>query len=756
MIFLFLSLFIALDSGIFVPNQIVLLSFQSDLAQCLPFSQFHFSLFRESVQGCGIGIYMPQFRGHVGEQVIATDLFISFFFFFFFLFLTLLLLCSRFLSELDDDLLHELDAVCRDNQMACYPISRGRNSEDYIFEVYPEIVSLLDRDRKRRVDSMKLKSRLSQVGVQDDEERPRTAVNEKTPAALSTPDKENSVAMSSREAASATRSPALRPKQSTGDLMFQMDEEASLTPSIPAKAKGAVRGSRIASNESHAHPSSLSPGFGSSLGGEGDSLDDHQGYLDERMASINSITESPLGSKTTASFPTEDVSSPPSGPWGSPGMPTAKKDLKAIMEEASQSRLSNLTLGMSARRDSSITFSQKPSQKERKRLQQQQMQDMLAGQQKAKEAPRNPWQAAASSSSTASQGAAATITPTTPTTIKTDHGESNTTPSESTRSNQKPPSMTLRQTIAGASPLATSKPDPGAAALQAGSPSSNNVQPSPRTPTTAVTNTNTNTITTTPVQSIRHIPRPDPTPNQTIFNSPSSNPTTTTAAAAATTPSASTATSTSLAAISLQQQTEKDEIREAATAKHNLQDIQAEQEFQEWWDKESKRVREQADAEEAALASASAVGKAGGRSGGRGGGSGKGQGHHHHHAPRNNNSSSSNNNSKRRPPKGSTPQSSSTSSDFHVSAPPDHKGHHQNVRSGGKKLNGRVPDHHHHRHHHHHQGAGPGAGSNKKKHSDETDTATGTGTGGNRGSSTRRGYGYGYGQTRGKMGYEDI
>jgi hypothetical protein len=41
----------------------------------------------------------------------------------------------------------------------------------------------------------------------------------------------------------------------------------------------------------------------------------------------------------------------------------------------------------------------------------------------------------------------------------------------------------------------------------------------------------------------------------------------------------------------MQQQTEKDELREAATAKHNLQDIQLEQEFQEWWDKESRRVQ---------------------------------------------------------------------------------------------------------------------------------------------------------------------
>ncbi|KAF7591826.1 hypothetical protein BBP40_001097, partial [Aspergillus hancockii] len=70
--------------------------------------------------------------------------------------------------------------------------------------------------------------------------------------------------------------------------------------------------------------------------------------------------------------------------------------------------------------------------------------------------------------------------------------------------------------------------------------------------------------------SIRHIRRPEP--YQTSFHSPSPN-------------------QLSLATILMQQQTEKDEIREAATAKHNLQDIQQEQEFQAWWDKESRRIQ---------------------------------------------------------------------------------------------------------------------------------------------------------------------
>lgn len=78
----------------------------------------------------------------------------------------------------------------------------------------------------------------------------------------------------------------------------------------------------------------------------------------------------------------------------------------------------------------------------------------------------------------------------------------------------------------------------------------------------------------------------------------------------------------------MQQQTEKDEIREAATAKHNLQEIQQEQEFQEWWDKESKRVQgiPDPDAEENVNGD---KGKAGSRNSGRGGSSSSRRGNHH-------------------------------------------------------------------------------------------------------------------------------
>lgn len=66
---------------------------------------------------------------------------------------------------------------------------------------------------------------------------------------------------------------------------------------------------------------------------------------------------------------------------------------------------------------------------------------------------------------------------------------------------------------------------------------------------------------------------------------------------------------------------EKDLIKEAA-AKRDLQEIQAEQEFQLWWEAESARVQE---AEQKAAAKTSKKPRPrGGR--GRGGGGGKGRG----------------------------------------------------------------------------------------------------------------------------------
>ncbi|KAJ5089860.1 hypothetical protein N7532_008544 [Penicillium argentinense] len=460
------------------------------------------------------------------------------------------MLANKYL-DLDDDLLRKLDLVCHENQLACYPISRGRNSDDFVFEKYPEIVSSLDRDKRRRIDAMALQTRLGQVESYD--VRPRQGANDKTPVSS-----RKTKASTPRELHSSAASPMLKPRQSTGDLMFQMDEEAALSPGDFIKGKAAMRSMRPGESS---YPDS--PALGASIP---QSIEE-KSFLDAQMSSTRDaiLSESPTESRAIALHQKPSLGSPPesSAPWGSPVIPSSKKDLKDIMGETSQSRVSNLTLGMAAgRRESIGNFTQKISQKERKKQQQQQqIQEKLAAEEKAKEASRNPWQLPPPA------------TPSTPGKDPLPGQSAPSTPASGSKSVQKP-AMTMRQTVAG-TPIPRSKPV--ATPVQSQNHSiSGNIQSSLSKNSFSSQDSLPKLSPQPPIQSIRHIPRSDP---HSASRSPSGN-------------------SFSLASILHQQQIEKDEIREAAMAKHNLQEIQAEQEFQAWWDQESKRVQGLLDPEQ--------------------------------------------------------------------------------------------------------------------------------------------------------------
>ncbi|KAL4919890.1 hypothetical protein BDW62DRAFT_177904 [Aspergillus aurantiobrunneus] len=466
------------------------------------------------------------------------------------------LISNKLLGDLDDHLLRALDHVCHDNQLTAFPISRGRNALEYIFEKYPEVISSIEADKRRLIDSMRLKSRVSKTDLHEGKSR---ASNEKSGVSSSV-SKPKAGADKDR-AAAVSDSPLLKSKQSTGDLMFQMDDEPLLSSLDPGKGKAADRGTKPA-EESYTRPWSNTPALGSSLQDAG-SLESRS-YLDDRMASPRdaSLARSPSGfqAATPQGKPNGSVSPPyPSQvPWNSTAISGSKKSLKGIMSEASEDRVSNLSLGMSAGRENSSTFAPKLSQKERKKMQQQQMQDMVTAQQKAKEAAQSPWKLP---------------TPSKPPTILV--GTSTNTNGQDIKSPtpSKPvqkPGMTLRQTVAGApspKPESSTKSMPAKARSASGT-----TKPPPPRPSDAAPSTSPNesTIAIPSIHSVRHIPRPEP--YQTNFHSDSPG-------------------SMSLATILKQQQTEKDELREAATAKYNLQDIQAEQAFQEWWDKESRRVQ---------------------------------------------------------------------------------------------------------------------------------------------------------------------
>ncbi|PYH67603.1 BTB domain and ankyrin repeat protein [Aspergillus vadensis CBS 113365] len=461
------------------------------------------------------------------------------------------LLANRLLEDLDDILLGALDTVCRDNQMASFPVSRGRNTEEYVFEKYPEVVSLIEEDRKRRIDSMRIRSRLNRIDAF--EGKPRMTSNEKAAASPLTQRVKATPAKDSSTPASG--SPLLKSRQSVGDLMFQMDDEYILSPGESGKGKGVVREDKTPAANKH-KPSYDSPALGSSLV-DGDSFGGRS-YLDDQMASSRdlAVPDSPSETRAASLYKKRNGSlTPPDAqpPWSSSALSSSKKSLKDIMSEASENRVSNLSLGMGARRENSNATS-KLSQKERKKIQQQQMQDMLAAQQKAKEGPQNPWKLPSTSS---------------PAPVN----EQQASPSEGSARSTPKPSMTLRQTVAGTPPPGTNPKTTPVQGQGRSTPSKAQTPSKPSHPvpsTAAPSPSNPSANPQPPIQSIRHIPRPEP--YQTSFHTPSSN-------------------SLSLATILMQQQTEKEELHEAATAKHNLEDIQLEQQFQEWWDKESRRVQ---------------------------------------------------------------------------------------------------------------------------------------------------------------------
>ncbi|KAJ5329738.1 hypothetical protein N7452_010128 [Penicillium brevicompactum] len=465
------------------------------------------------------------------------------------------MLANRYLEDLDSMLLTELDQACQENQSSTWRVSRVENSENSFRLKHPEIVAILEEDKRRRIDAMAIQSRLGHL--ESGEVRPRPTPNDKV---ASSPSVRKAKATSARESPIVGNSPMLKPRQSVGDLMFQMDDESPMSPG-DSKGKSVRRGLKFAEGipENRSYPDS--PALGASIP-EAESLGERN-FLDDGLSS-------PQGNLLALGSPSD----PTSAPWSSPMVTGSKKDLKEIMGEASQSRVSNLTLGMADRRESNAKSTSKMSQKERKKIQQEQLQEQLAAQKMKKDAPQNPWQKPQTSS------------PSTSSKLDPLPGQN----ASSSGPKQAQRSMTMRQTVAGTPPP---KAKPVEVPTQAPRRSvSGHPQPSPHTKhstsgPSAAPQSNQPTSPPPAIQSIRHIPRPDPIG----MGSPSSG-------------------SYSLSTILLQQQSEKEAIREAATAKHNMQEIQAEQEFQQWWDQESRRVQGLQDPEPSA-ASESRTGKAG-------------------------------------------------------------------------------------------------------------------------------------------------
>lgn len=450
----------------------------------------------------------------------------------------------KLLDELDEELLTELDKIVQDNQMAFLPIARSDRAEAALLENYPDLLSHIEAGRQRRIDSMRLRSRLA-----EDEERFATSAKTKfgslerqaspplSKSPVPTPADESPVS-------SPSPSPAIGASDAGDDLPFDMDDDHPRLLPDPA-------------NEGLRPPFARSPSARESAPPLARSKPSDAGSLPSEGAPRMGIAKPSTVDPDVSAAPVSGFE-PRKGAWQIPTQNMRKDDFKDIMEQASASRVSNLTQAMQTASTRSTKTAVKVSQKERKRQQQQTKEqatessqpDPLPPKSAIASMPSSPWQTVAklprSSASPVKPAPLANL-------------------DKPQRIPTKQP-MTMRQTVSGGNSNAS---------LPAG------LTPSPKPVVPQI-------------HSIRHTPL-------------------------STRSGLAIDARTSMAEILAQQQTEKTAVKEAA-AKRSLSEIQQEQEFQEWWDNESRRV--QAEEAQANAAAAAWGGKRGRGRGGHGRGRG--------------------------------------------------------------------------------------------------------------------------------------
>lgn len=258
------------------------------------------------------------------------------------------------LDGLDEDVLLELDAVVRKNQLARLPFVRSGRTEMLLHENYPDLMFDIEEERRRRVREFAFKN------TQKEEERRlsssyRVRIGSLDELAMSPQTPDGFPRRKSRSARNEPFSPTLRPKDSQADMIFDMDDDA------PKLAAGKSPLSIPASPD-------LDPEF--------DRLElDNIPPLPSPWREVKSPTAvdlsssrhmSPLAVPSTPK-PAAPSPRPAAAPWASPVLSSTKFALKDIMTTETKAA-SALTAGLAAQHDSpSRPQAAKMSQKERKK-----------------------------------------------------------------------------------------------------------------------------------------------------------------------------------------------------------------------------------------------------------------------------------------------------------------------------------------------------------------------------------------------------
>lgn len=445
----------------------------------------------------------------------------------------------------------ELDQIVRDNQLARCPFAKSGRADLLLHEKYPGLAEDIDEERQIRVKAMAYKPR-------DDEKKLsssfKTRFGSFDDVALVSPSTERN-RRKSKTIRNEPFSPDLRPMNSRADLMFDMDEEES-SPSSPSPSP---RPFNLSIKDELDQLPSLSETW-SDVKGKG-----------VRKSSVPA-TSSPAGHTTpgtTPNYSSSDVRRVSHGgsPWAPAALSTTRLDLKDIMAESKPAQ-SALTAGLAAQKSQAANLTpQKMSQKERKKFLQQRADESARQESLAAQKPQAAWAQAGEKKSSPWQPTSAAPR----------------------ASMQDATSADVKPTLAppGTKPLLAAEASSMSIPRRAASPDTRfagqnrSGSATPRG-NSSRTNSGPHPAKPAPPQSSSTPPiRPDPKPMVPHSKSYIQRPKRETESFAG----------LGLADVIALERAQQESVKEAA-AKRNLEEIQQEQAFQEWWDAESRRIQE--------------------------------------------------------------------------------------------------------------------------------------------------------------------
>jgi hypothetical protein len=468
------------------------------------------------------------------------------------------------MDDLDDDMMTELDLAYRSNQLVNLPFVKSGKAEAILHEEHPELAAMVVEERDAKIRNLAFHIRLLEEESKHGGSKGKYGSLE---SASPSPISQRKHRKSTKDAKAIIKqqgSPA-DSKEASDDHIFDMELNEISSP-IMVKA-------------TEAPPSPLFLAEDSTV--VDDPEDDTRIWYDSkgkalqadnRGQSLLSLSKDRNESLPIARRSGSDNIQGSSKPsltkqnWLPIGPVESKSDMADMMSQTANNRTSNLAKGLSLQAGDKKfegSFNAKLTQRERKKQQQQQLEQSLS---RPDPAPRKELETSIPSKPsspwrTASRGPLVSLKD-----VLDSSNQSSPSPS-SYRPHQPPPPP---QPSAPAHER--SKPTPHKEiSIPARAPSSTSRSPPPTTD---------------------HLPNASPTLNLSLTD------------------------------IIYQQEAEQAILRKAVE-KRSLQEIQQEQEFQEWWDSESRKVREEGERDEAREARASSRGRGRGKRSGRGRGRGK-------------------------------------------------------------------------------------------------------------------------------------